>query len=138
MPYDLRYSDNITSNEDMLLYKGIDLNAELVTAQVNDTGDDPSARAINDVELWLIDYINLNYSFDGNRSDLSDFQKQWFKRAVCEQIDYILDNGDLRNISGINQETGVVIDSAILSKKGLSETAKMALKRCGLANLRRY
>lgn len=130
--------NNITTNEDMIRLKGIDLNEELVIVKINDSNADKAAQAIYDVETWLIDYINLNYSFNGTREDLSDYQKERFKKAVCEQIDYILDNGDLRNISGINQDTGIVIDSAILEKRGLAPSALQNLRMCGLANFMRF
>lgn len=134
---DIAYSENITTIEDMLTLKGIDLNVELSNG-INDVGDSPALRAINDVEEWLINYINLNYDFKGDRADLSDFQKKFFKKAVCEQIDYILDNGDLRNLSGINRNTGFVIDKKVIQDKELSPSAYMFLRRCGLANLLRY
>lgn len=136
MSYDLTYPDNITTNEDLLHYKGISLATESVD-NINDVGDDPAKRQINDVEEWLIAYINDNFDFDGDRSNLSDFQKKCFKKAVCEQIDYILDNGDLRGMAGLNASTGVYIDSKIIASKELAPSAKLCLRKCGLANLRR-
>lgn len=135
---DLTYPDNITTNDDMLHLKGIDLNVELVAAQVNDINDDAAARAINDVETWMINYININYSFQGTRSDLNDFQKGYFKKAVCEQIDYILDNGDLRNLSGIDSGTGMTMDKKIIESRVLAPNAYNFLHRCGLANYKRF
>lgn len=137
MAYELTYPENITTNEDLLRYKGYDLNNEL-TSQINDTGDNPADRAINDVEEWLIAYINLNYDFSGDRSNLSDNQKKFFKKAVCEQIDYILDNSDVRNLAGLNADAGIVIDSKVLEQKELSPSAFKYLRMCGLANLRRF
>lgn len=137
MAYDLTYSENITTNEDVLRLKGYDLNNEL-TSQINDIGDSPAERAINDVEEWLIAYINLNFSFTGDRSKLSDNQKKFFKKAVCEQIDYILDNSDVRNLAGLNADAGIVIDSKVLEQKELSPSAFKYLRMCGLANLRRF
>lgn len=137
MAYELTYPENITTNEDLLRYKGYDLNNEL-TSQINDTGDNPADRAINDVEEWLIAYINLNYDFSGDRSNLSDNQKKFFKKAVCEQIDYILDNSDVRNLAGLNADAGIVIDSKVLAQKELSPSAFKYLRMCGLANLRRF
>lgn len=130
--------NNITTNEDMMRLKGIDLNEELVSTQTNDSNAKTAEQAINDVEEWLINYVNLNYSFKGGREDLSPYQKERFKKAVCEQIDYILDNGDLRNISGINQDNNTIIDIAILEKRGIAPSALMNLRMCGLANLMRY
>lgn len=137
MAYDLTYSENITTNEDVLRLKGYDLNNEL-TSQINDIGDSPADRAINDVEEWLIAYINLNFDFSGDRSNLSDNQKKFFKKAVCEQIDYILDNSDVRNLAGLNADAGIVIDSKVLEQKELSPSAFKYLRMCGLANLRRF
>lgn len=137
MSVNLKYN-NITTNDDMIHFKGIDLNTELVSVAINDTNTPPADRAIYDIETWLINYINLNYSFKGDRDNLSSNQKECFKRAVCEQIDYILDNGDLRNLSGINQETGMIIDIPTLEKRGISPMALMWLRRCGLANIMRY
>lgn len=137
MSYDLTYSDNITTNEDLLHYKGINLNSDS-TDQINDVGDEPAARQINDVEEWLIAYINDNFDFDGDRHNLSERQKEYFKKAVCEQIDYILDCGDVRGMAGLNAETGVVIDSKLIAQKELAPSALKQLRKCGLANLRRY
>ena len=136
MAYDLTYDENITTNEDVLHYKGFDLNKEL-SEQINDVGDEPSKRAINDVEEWLIAYINENYAFKGERKDLSEYQKKYFVKAVCEQIDYILDNGDIRNLAGLNAEGGVTIDNRIIQSKELAPSAFKYLRMCGLANLRR-
>ena len=136
MAYDLTYDENITTNEDVLHYKGFDLNKEL-SDQINDVGDEPSKRAINDVEEWLIAHINENYAFKGGREDLSDYQKKCFVKAVCEQIDYILDNGDIRNLAGLNAEGGVTIDNRIIQSKELAPSAFKYLRMCGLANLRR-
>lgn len=136
MAYDLNYENNITTNEDMLHYKGIDLNKDL-TDSINDSDDKFAKRAINDVEEWMIAYINENYSFQGDRSNLSNYQKECFVKAVCEQLDYILDNSDIRNLAGLNAETGAVIDNAILRMKELAPSAFLYLRRCGLANLRR-
>lgn len=135
MSYDLEYSDNITTNDDMKHFKGIDLEEE--NGPQDDVGN-AVKRQINDVELWLIDYCTIYYSFSGSRSTLSDFQKEYFKRAVCEEIDYILDNGDLRGLSGVNQETYQVIDLKALEKRGLAPNAKLCLRRCGMANIKRY
>lgn len=135
MAYDISYEENITTNEDMLHYKGINLEDEF--GPQDDVGNQVK-RSINDVELWLIDFCCLNYDFNKTRDDLSPKQKESFKRAVCEQIDYILDNGDLRNLSGVDQETGMVIDASILNKRGISPTAFMILRRVGMCNLRRY
>lgn len=136
MSYDLTYDENITTNEDVLHYKGIDLNKEL-TDQINDVGDSPAERAINDVEEWLISYIHENFDFQGERHNLSDYQKKNFVRAVCEQIDYILDNGDIRNLAGLNAEVGSFIDNRIILSKELAPSAFKYLRMCGLANLRR-
>ena len=136
MAYDLSYPENITTNEDLLHYKGISLNTDS-TDQINDVGDEPAARQINDVEEWLIAYINDNFDFDGDRHNLSEKQKERFKKAVCEQIDYILDCGDVRGMAGLNAETGVVIDSKILAQKELAPSALKQLRKCGLANFRR-
>ena len=130
--------NNITTNEDLMRLKGIDLNVELVSTQTNDSNAKTAEQAINDVEEWLINYVNLNYSFKGDREDLSPYQKERFKKAVCEQIDYILENGDLRNISGINQDNNTTIDIATLEKRGIAPSALMNLRKCGLANLTRY
>ena len=130
--------NNITTNEDLMRLKGIDLNVELVSAQTNDSNAKTAEQAINDVEEWLINYVNLNYSFKGDREDLSPYQKERFKKAVCEQIDYILENGDLRNISGINQDNNTTIDIATLEKRGIAPSALMNLRKCGLANIMRY
>lgn len=136
MSYDLTYPENITTNEDLLHYKGINLNVDS-TGQINDVGDEPAARQINDVEEWLIAYIHENFSFQGDRQDLSEHQKKCFIKAVCEQIDYILDNGDVRGMAGLNAETGAVIDSKVIATKELAPSAYKCLRMCGLANLRR-
>lgn len=137
MAYDAQYADNITTNEDLLHYKGIDLSKRLVD-QLNDDGIDPSKRAINDVEEWLIAKINDEFDYDGDRSGLSAFQKEKFKKAVCEQIDYMLDNGDIRNLAGLNGDLCTYIENRILREKEISASALRHLRKCGLANLRRY
>ena len=137
MTYDINYSSNLTTNEDFLYLKGKDLNAEFTTGVINDVGDDPAARAIHDAEEWMVNYIVINYDFEGTKDNFSELQRECFKKAICEQIDYILDNSDLRNLAGLNVDTGTAIDNAILRAKELAPTAFLYLRRCGLANLRR-
>lgn len=137
MAYDITYPDNITTNEDLLRFKGIDLNSES-TEQINDVGDQPAERVINEVEEWIVAKINTDYSYQGDRSGLSEYQKTCFKKAVCEQIDYMLDNGDVRNVAGLNTDLGTYIDNKILEEKELSRSALKYLRMCGLANLRRW
>lgn len=137
MAYEITYPENITTVEDVLRFKGYDLNNEL-TSNINDVGDKPAERAINDVEEWLIAYINLNFDFTGDRSKLSGNQRKCFVKAVCEQIDYIIDNSDVRNLAGLNADAGIVIDSKVLEQKELSPSAFKYLRMCGLANLRRF
>ena len=130
----LTYQDNITTKEDYLERKGIDLDVELAS-QINDVGDAPSLRCINEVEEWMIDYINNHFTFSGDRSNLSNVQKKWFKRAIIEQIEYILNNGDLSIESGFKVDTGVIISNTVLDKISLAPNAYRALRRTNLANV---
>ena len=94
MAADLTY-DTLVTNDDYLRFAGIDLNSELESLIVNDTSDSPAPRFIWGVEEWCKDHLMLNYSWDG--VILTNHQKEFFKKGVLFQIQYILRNGNISN-----------------------------------------
>ena len=134
MAADLTY-DTLVTNDDYLRFAGIDLNSELESLIVNDTSDSPAPRFIWGVEEWCKDHLMLNYSWDG--VILTNHQKEFFKKGVLFQIQYILRKGNISNDSGYNMSTGAVVPREVLDKIGISSNAFMCFRRGGMANIAR-
>ena len=103
------------TNDDYLKAKGINLEVEL---QDDDNKSNKVTRFIHEVTDWLTDYVvrvyacnDINEAFNPNGWDnLPEFRQKFFRMAVIEQIEYILNNGLISVNSGINQNLGIVVD----------------------------
>ena len=127
----------IVTKEDYLQEFGVDLDNELVGIVDFDGVDSPTPFFILQIENWCKDYLQYNYSFDGNPS-LNPTREKYFKRGVCYQIQYIIHNGSINVESGFNQESNTIISKAELNKLALSQDAYRCFRLGGMANMRSY
>lgn len=127
--------ETLVSKQDYLEFTGIDLDTELVSLMINDVGDAPAERFIQSVENWCLEWLKINYFFNG--IFLSSHQKECFKKGVMYQMAYIIKNGDISNDSGYLMETSQLIPKSELLKIQMSENALRCFRNGGMANFMR-
>lgn len=132
----LEYNTLVTV-EDYLQATGIDLNTELQSLSVNDLGDNPAPRFIYGIEQWCLEKLTTPpYEWDGEFAN--DKQKEYFKKGVIYQIQYVLLNGSIDTNSGYNQNSGTIIPLETLEKIALAPNAKRCFRKYGLMNASRW
>lgn len=116
--------------DDVQTEKGIDLRAEL-----NDDANssDKAERFIKTIEDRIETYIASHFYRNVRRefACFSDFQKEHFKKAILEQIEYVLENGDLGTLSGI-EDGREIANRKTYEKIVISPYARDELRVCGL------
>lgn len=137
MSIDLDFSKNIVKPEDFTEYTGLNLYNELVSRVNNDVDMDNeisfAERFIYSIENWCLDYLQSYYDFDGV---VKDVVIPRFKRGVIQQMEYVLENGSIDNISGLKDFN--VILRTVLDEISLSPNAFRSFRLAGMANVRRY
>ena len=115
------YTKPYVTRDEYLAAKGIDLNEEL---QDKDNKSNKVQTFVKDLTDFIMDELVKQYAEnDLNRnvtdfSSLAEFRRVRFHEGMIEEIDYILNNGLLQQDSGVNQETGQILDySNILISK---------------------
>lgn len=116
------------TKEDYLNKFGVDLDLELSPISYFEGVGSPASSFLNEIE----DICLLRLSKYDFPASLSDYQKKQLKNGILYQAKYVLQEGDLFNQSGI-QENGAVID---ISKLAFSPIATEYFRNCGLMNLR--
>lgn len=119
--------------------KGIDLDQEL---HGYDLPANKAPRFIKNVTDWCIDYlvqrygagILLSWPDAGNPTDemLTEQRQTYFRLGVIEQIDYILQNGNLQQFAGFNDTIGT---TANVSGIELSRSAWRKFWLAGFCNI---
>lgn len=137
MSINLDFSKNIVKPEDFTEYTGLNLYNELVSRVNNDVDMDNeisfAERFIYSIENWCLDYLQSYYDFDGV---VKDSVIPRFKRGVIQQMEYVLENGSIDNISGLKDFN--VILRTVLDEISLSSNAFRSFRLAGMANVRRY
>jgi len=137
MSINLDFSKNIVKPEDFTEYTGLNLYNELVSRVNNDVDMDNeisfAERFIYSIENWCLDYLQSYYDFDGV---VKDAVIPRFKRGVIQQMEYVLENGSIDNISGLKDFN--VILRTVLDEISLSPNAFRSFRLAGMANVRRY
>ena len=137
MSINLDFSKNIVKPEDFTEYTGLNLYNELVSRVNNDVDIDNeisfAERFIYSIENWCLDYLQSYYDFDGV---VKDAVIPRFKRGVIQQMEYVLENGSIDNISGLKDFN--VILRTVLDEISLSPNAFRSFRLAGMANVRRY
>lgn len=103
---------------------GIDLREEL---------GDKAEFVLKDIERRMESFIASNFYRNINRefADFSDYQKEHFKKAIIEQVIYILDNGDVGLLSGI-EDGRKVANKSEYKNAIFSPYAEDELRLCGV------
>lgn len=127
------------TKEEYRMAKGVDLDQELHDL------DDPSnksKRFIADVTDYCEEYLKEKYRAfeldswpdEGDPTDpiLTDERQRLFREGVIEQIDYLLENGNLAQNAGVNIDLGTISD---YSKVEMSRRALRKFRLAGFANV---
>ena len=113
MAYEIDYTQPYVTQQEYLIAKGIDLNIEI---QDDDNKSNKVFRFIKDLTDFVMDYLAKEYACNelnrliSNFSDLKEFRRKRFHYGMLEQIEYVLNNGLIHLDSGINRETGQIMD----------------------------
>lgn len=120
------YTQPYVDADEYLQAKGISLQVEL---QDGDNKSNKVNRFIKDLTDFTMDELVKQYAEnDLNRnvtdfSSLAEFRRVRFHEGMIEQIEYVLNNGLLHQDSGVNQETGQILDysNILISKAALNK-----------------
>lgn len=126
--------NNVTSADDFMQERGIDMYQELTTIRVGDLGD-PELEVecfIHQVEDYLENYYSVYYGFNGDVHNLK-FQNQinCFKKATISQALYYLAHPDIRKAI----ENSITLPKDALRDLGVDVDAEMYMRRGGFANV---
>lgn len=131
------YTKPYVSRDEYLAAKGIDLAIEL---QDDDNKSNKVERFIKDLTHFIMNELVKRYadnSLNRNVTDfstLAEFRRKRFHEGMIEEIEYVLNNGLLHQDSGVNQETGQILD---YSNVIISESAYNAFWLGGFCNIPR-
>ena len=117
----------ITTKEDYLKRKGVNLDIELKGLVAYDLGDNPAPCFIYDLEQQIIDKLTTEYSWDGTFKN--EHQKECFKNGIIQQIEYIIQVGSQRSQKSTRDE---------LLATQLYYYAEASFRRGGMMNYMRY
>ena len=120
------YSQPYITQEEYLVSKGVDLAVEL---QNNDRQQIKVERFIRDITNYVMDWLVKNYACNElnrtlhNFSDLAEFRRKRFHFGMLEQIEYVLNNGLLHQDSGVNTDTGTIMDfsDVVISNSAMNQ-----------------
>ena len=117
--------------DDFKQYFGIDLNVVLPDDDMpNNKAERFLKQVEDDVALFLA--TKCNRMIDTMYKDLSDYQKEWYKKALLNQAMYKYKNGDIGNDSGYDPNSGIIADRGKLLGLELSSKCIDCLKLTGL------
>lgn len=120
------YTQPYVSRDEYLEAKGVDLQEEI---QDNDNKSNKVATFVKNltdfimgelVKRYICNDLNANVS---EFASLAEFRRKRFHKGMIEQIEYVLNNGLLHQDSGVNQETGMILDysNIIISESAFNE-----------------
>lgn len=120
------YGQPYITQEEYLSYKGVDLSVEL---QNNDRHSDKVNRFIKDITNYVMNWLLTNYACNElNRlnhdfAELPEWRRKRFHYGMIEQIEYVLNNGLLHQDSGVNTDTGSIMDfsKVVISPSAMQE-----------------
>ena len=138
MFYDKRKHRYILTTECVLEDMNIDLGVVLNTSDVADTAN-AAKNLLDRVSMLVYRYIYkvVPFRYKAERAlALEDEYRAPICEAMKEQLLYILNNGDFSALSGVNLESGMVIDQARLREAEIAPIARDILIDAGV--LRAY
>lgn len=129
MTYNQTYHRYVLTQSYVRQSLNIDLTSELNTSDAADIG--PAAERFLErvsalVYGWIYSVNPLRYRTERALA-LTDAYRPFIRDAMKEQLLYILNNGDLSALSGVNIDSGMVIDERILKSARISPIAKEIL-----------
>lgn len=135
MTYDKSHHRYVLTTEDVLTTLNIDLAAELRQNGLAADEANEAARLLDRVSRLVYSYIYRHADrprLMERRLALDTALRPIICEAMEEQLLYILANGDLTNVSGINTETGAVVTRDALLTASVSPVAGAVLLDAGL------
>ena len=138
MVYDQEYHRYILTPE----FVETKLNRDLSSVLNEDSAAiDESAEAgifLDRVSQQIYDFCMTNTPFPFRRERDMALRSEWrlpIKRAMTEQLVYILNNGDISNELGINIDTGMTLDHREMRRAEIAPRAYDILAMSGMFNL---
>lgn len=115
--------------DDVQIYFGVDLRSKF-----SESGNpNESATAfIMRLEDRMEAFVEGNFHRKVYYDQMSDYQKECWRKALLEQAIYIYRNGDISVGSGFDYENGETASNETIVEKSVAPNAKMYLKMCGL------
>ncbi len=117
------------TQEEFLKFSGINLASELLSL------DDDSNKAGRTIKLWtnrVYDAMRASTRSIPKDEQLSDFQIESIKDAICEYGMYYLKNGDLYRQSGFDEDKGKLADATDIERIRFPAICVDYLRRAGL------
>ena len=137
MANEIDYTTPYISKDEYLTAKGVNLAIEI---QDDDNKSNKVYRFIEDMTNFVLNYLFLEYACNelnlmiNNFADLKEFRRKRFHRGMIEQIDYVLNNGLIHLDSGIDKNTGAILD---FSKVVIGPSAMQEFKLGAFCNIER-
>ncbi len=134
MTYNARAHRYVLTRECVLEDMNIDLGAVLNTSDAADTANVPELL-LDRVSALIYRYIYraVPFRYKTERAlALEDENRFHILEAMKEQLLYMLNNGDLSGLSGVNLDTGIAIDANRLRDAEMSPIARDILVDSGV------
>ena len=131
------YTQPYVDKDEYLAAKGVDLDIEL---QDDDNKSNKVKRFIEDLTEFVRNELCREYADNALNenvtefSSLAEFRRKRFHKGMIEQIEYELTNGLIHQDSGINRETGQIMD---YSHVVICRSAKAQFWLGGFCNIKR-
>ena len=135
MANEIDYTTPYVTKDEYLMEKGVNLTIEL---QDDDNKSNKVYRFIKDMTNFVLNYLVTNYACNelnlliNDFADLKEFRRKRFHRGMIEQIDYILNNGLIHLDSGIDKNTGAILD---FSNVTIGQSAMLEFKLGAFCNI---
>lgn len=129
--YDFDEHRYILTKEYVLNKTGIDLSLVLnpgYTSMPQKLAENFLDEISSEIYNWVYEHNANNLYQEYVMAKSPDF-RNIIKRALLEQVLYILRNGDLRQYSGINLKTGNIIDPKLMKIKSISPNTQSELDK---------
>lgn len=117
------------TSDDFRKYSGISLEIEIPDL------DDNSNKITRTISLWTNRVYNVMRASSRRvpkDEELSEFQKESIKNAICEYGMYYLRNGDLYRQSGFDEDKGKLADINDIERVHFPIICSEMLRRAGL------
>jgi len=114
------------TEQEFLNYTGINLSLEIPDK------DDSANKVERTILLWTKRIYRLMTKPIREDGDMSDYQVECIKDAICEYGAYYFKNGDLFRLSGFDEDKGQLIMPSEIDKIKVPHEVYNMLNDCGL------